>query len=115
VFSVRFAEAEWVDSKLAATFAVLRASAVRRVFANNGAPATAPRMGVAVPVSPVAVTAAARDCPREATPEVVATAVVADCILPLYASSAKNVAAAVVLAPTLAVLSAPPEPVAVAV
>jgi hypothetical protein len=115
VFSVRFAEAEWVDSRLAATLAVLSASPVGRVFANSGAPATAPRMGVTVPALPLAMSAAARDCPRLTVPEVVVTAVVAACILPLYVSSAKNDATAVVFAPTLALLSAPPEPVATAV
>jgi hypothetical protein len=115
VFSVRFAEAEWVESRLAATLAVLSAPPVRRVFANSGAPATAPRLGVTVPALPLAMSAAARDCPRLTVPEVVVTAVVAACILPLYVSSAKNDATAVVFAPTLARLSAPPEPVATAV
>jgi hypothetical protein len=72
-------------------------------------------MGFTVPVLPLAISAAARDCPRLTVPEVVVTAVAAACILPLYVSSAKNDATAVVFAPTLALLSAPPEPVAAAV
>jgi hypothetical protein len=95
VFSVRFAEAEWVDIRLAATFAVLSAPEVWRMFANKDEPICTLYKGVAVPVSTVAARAAAKDCPRETVPEVVAVAAV--------------------VAATFAVLSAPPKPAAVAV